>query len=135
MKFAVEPHYYLDEGLSPPLAGGLRRFGFRCTRLPEQTPDEVSIEQIGKNHGRFGVWVSRDLDSARDHRNAILNAGVSIALIRDENGTQAKHCFFVYSFMYRYRNAIAESNSPLCFEVRERRINGIPSAVVSKVAL
>ena len=131
----MEPHYYLDEGLSAPLASGLRRFGFRCTRLPERTPDEVSIKQIGKADGRLGVWMSRDLASVRDHRDGILDSGISLALIRDENGTGAKHCFLVYNFVYQYRQVISASDAPLYFEVRERITDGIPNAVVSKVAL
>ncbi len=135
MKFSVKPHYYLDEGLSPALAGGLQRFGFRCTRLPYGTPDQVSIERIGKADGKLGVWVSRDLASAREHRNIISESGVSVALIRDQNGTPAKHCFLVYNFVYQYQRVIANANEPLYFEVRERMIKGIPNAVVSKMEL
>ena len=135
MKSSVDPHYYLDEGLSPYLVGGLRRFGFRCTRLPERTPDEVSIERIGREDGRFGVWVSRDLNSAGEHRADILSAGISVAWIRDENGTGAKHCFLVYSFAYQYRTTIAESASPMYFDVSEQAIEGIPSAVVLRMEL
>ena len=58
-----------------------------------------------------------------------------MAWIRDENGTPAKHCFLVYSFMHRYRGVIADSDEPRYFEVRERMLKGIPSAVVYKVKL
>ena len=135
MNLAVEPFYYLDEGLSKHLVGGLARFGFQCTRLPEGTPDEAAIEQIGEAHGRLGVWLSRDLATKRDHRNRIFDAGISVAWIRDENGSPAKHCFLVYNFLYRYRETITRSDVPLYFQVRERMTRGVPNAVVSKVEL
>ena len=135
MNLAASPYYYLDEGLSVHLVTGLRGLGFRCDSFPRQTSDEASIEKIGTDHGRFGVWVSRDLDSMHDQRRRILDAGISVAWIRDENGSPAKHCFLVYNFMYRYRETIAHSDVPLYFQVRERMTNGVPNAVVSKVKL
>ena len=135
MNLAVEPFYYLDEGLSRHLVGGLARFGFQYTRLQEGTPDEAAIKQIGETHGHLGVWLSRDLATKRDHRNRISNAGISVVWIRDENGSPAKHCFLVYNFMYRYRETIAHTDVPLYFQVRERITSGIPNAVVSKVKL
>lgn len=135
MNLSLDPHYYLDEGLSPALAVGLQRFKFRCTRLPDGTADEVSIRRIGDEHGRFGVWVSRDLGSVEQHRRDILDAGISVALIRDENGSGAKHCFLVYTFAYQYRETISRSDVPLYFEVTEQMFDGIPNAVVSRMEL
>lgn len=131
----MDPYYYLDEGLSSRLVTRLRGLGFQCGNFERQTSDEVSIEEIGRNHGRLGVWVSRDLDAKREQQDRIVNAGISVAWIRDENGTPAKHQFLVYNFLYRYRNVLVNATSPLYFEVWERMTNGIPNAVVSKVEL
>ena len=135
MIVAVDPHFYFDEGLSRQMAVGLHRFGFKCVPVSRQTRDRELITQMGNVHGRLAVWLPRDLGSKRSHRTDIINAGISVAWIRDENGTAAKQCFLVYSFMYRYREIIANATSPLYFEVRERITNGIPNAVVRRVTL
>ena len=131
----VEPQYYFDEGLSAQMANGLRRFGFQCNPVTRGTPERDLIDQMGLAHGNLAVWLPRDLESKRRHRNRIMQAGISVAWVRDENGTAAKQCFLVYSFMYRYRNIIANASSPLYFKVRERRTNGIPNAVVRQITL
>lgn len=135
MNLAVKPHFYFDEGLSRQMAAGLQRFGFNCVAVSRQTRDRELITQMGNSHGRLAVWLPRDLGSKRSHRTDIVNAGISVAWIRDQNGTAAKQCFLVYSFMYRYREMIAGASSPLYFEVRERITNGIPNAVVRQVIL
>ena len=130
----MKPHYYLDEGLSEHLVGGLKRFDFRCKRLEEGMHDVAIIEQIGE-HGHLGVWLTRDLATKRDHRNHILDSGISVAWIHDQNGSPAKHCFLVYNFVYRYGKTIAKSDSPLYFDVQERLTKGIPSTVVKPAKL
>ncbi len=135
MIIIVAPHFYFDEGLSPHMAAGLPRAGFNCEAVGRQTRDQDLIAEMGNAHGRLSVWLTRDLRSKRSHRTEILDAGISVAWIRDQNGSAAKQCFLVYSFMYRYREMVADAPSPLYFEVRERITNGIPNAVVRQITL
>ena len=131
----MQPHFYLDEGLSEHLAAGLRRFGFLCQSVEREMSDLDIIQRIADEHGHLGVWLPRDLNSKRAYRSRIMNAGISVAWIRDENGSPAKHCFLVYNFMYRYRGLISSTPSPLYFEIRERLTRGVPNAVVRKITL
>ncbi len=131
----VQPHFYLDEGLSEQMAVGLRRFGFRCERVPGGASDSENIKMIARKHKRLGVWLPRDLASRRAHRKRIVESGINVAWIRDRNGSAAKQCFLVLSFLYRFHNVIAGSEMPAYYMVSERRRNEIPYAVIESVRL
>ena len=135
MNTAEQPRYFLDEGLPHYIASGIQRFGFECRPVPRSTSDQEIIKDIGVRYGNLGVRIARDLQSRTKHRKDIIDAGISVAWIIDENGTPAKQCFLVYNFVYRYGDMIANSSAPLYFDVRERLTKNIPSAVVKKVTL
>lgn len=135
MNTAGQPRYFLDEGLPHYIASGIQRFGFECYPVPRSTSDEEIIKDICGRYSNLGVWIARDLQSRTRHRREIVESGISVAWIADENGTPAKQCFLVYNFVYRYGNMIADSSTPLYFDVRERLTKDIPSAVVKKITL
>lgn len=127
---ANDVHYFLDEGLPSVLAVGLKRLGASATAIEPSTPDQEVIRLVGRC-GKRGVWVTRDLESRRRFRNLILEQGISVAWIRDNNGPNLKLAFMVLSFIYRYTGRLENAYAPLYFVVRERYIDGVPSAVVS----
>ena len=123
-------HFFLDEGLPRVLAIGLTRLGAPATSVEPSTPDDKIIRQVGR-HGLRGVWVTRDLDSRRHFRHLILDQGISVAWIRDKNAPNLKKAFMVLSFIYRYSGKLENTDVPLYFVVRERTVDGLPSAVVT----
>ena len=135
MNGGTQPSYYLDESLSPYIVEGLSGLNFNIDSFPKGTLDSRIIGCIGKRHGRFGVWISSDRRAKRIHREDILNAGISVAWIRENHAHVDKQCFLVCSFMYCYRDVIAASDEPLYFYVRERVNDGIRTLSVESVAL
>ena len=129
------PHYYLDENLSPYIVAGLQNLQFRIESVPKRTPDSLIISEIGRRHGRLGVWISCDKRAKTRHKEDILDAGISVAWIRVRKAHADTQCFLVCSFMYGYRNVIASSDEALYFSVAERETNGIFTAVVDRLAL
>lgn len=122
-------HFYLDEGLPRALATGLTRLGAPTTSVEPSTSDQEIIRMAGRR-GRRGVWITRDLGSRRHFRSLILDHGISVAWIRDENAPNLKKAFLVLSFVYRYSSMLRTTEEPLYFVVRERVIGGLPSTVV-----
>lgn len=54
-----------------------------------------------------------------------------MAWIRDKNAPNLKKAFMVLSFIYRYAGKLENTDVPLYFVVRERVVDGLPSAVVT----
>lgn len=135
MNSDTKPCYYLDESLSPYIVKGLSELNFNIDLFPKGTPDSRIIDSIGRQHGRFGVWISSDRRSKRIHKEDIRKAGISVAWIRENHAHVDKQCFLVCSFMYCYRDVIARSDKPLYFYVRERANDSIPTLSVESVTL
>lgn len=124
--------YFLDEGLPHQLAQGLRGLKVPIETVQRASFDDAIINRAAV-HGPLGVWVTRDWKARHVHRRSITEAGISVAWIRDRNGSSLKQGFMVISFIYRFGHMILETDSPLYFEVTERVANGTPRAVVRTV--
>lgn len=123
--------FVLDERFSPVLETGFRRLGFRTERFPNGTKDPVIIEDLAASEGP-GIWVTQDLDSARDHRKLIEDAGISVAFVRGDNPSLMKTGFLTLSFMYRFQAEVAAYPNRY-YLVREVVAEGRPRAVVARV--
>ena len=121
--------YFLDEGLPPQVAQGLSGLRVSIETVRLGSLDNAIISRVTE-HGPLGVWVTRDWNARQVHRQSISKAGISVAWIRDRNGSSLKQAFMVMSFIYRFGRMIQETDSPLYFEVTERVANGTPRAVV-----
>lgn len=132
-KSCSEVVYYLDEGLPNCVADWMKRVGLAFVAVQPSTPDNVLIREIGEFRHR-GVWVTQDLRSRHEHRNLIIDQGISVAWIDCGNATKLKRAFLVVSFAYMSRQRLRDSIAPVYFSVSENLRGELPGASVSVLA-
>ena len=130
MKAGDEARFYLDENLPRKLTSFLHGLEVPIESVERGIGDEEIVRRVAR-HGHRGVWITQDLAARDDHRNAILDSGISVAWLHSGNGPPLKSAFLALTFVYRFRARIEASAVPLYFDVKEVSYPRGPSAMIS----
>ena len=126
--------FFIDENLPDTISGGLSRLGVKAEFVTRGNKDPEIIAGIGV-HGQRGVWITGDKRARREHREAILRCGISVAWIVGQNMDAFKSTYLAFTFVYRYRGVLEKSGVPLYYEVSEYVAKGLPRVKVRRIGL
>ena len=126
--------FFIDENLPKTISTWLTRLGVEAKFVPRGKKDPEIIADIGE-HGQRGVWITGDKRARREHREAILRHGISVAWIVGRDMNQLKSTFLAFTFVYRYRGVLEKSGVPLYYEVSEYIAKGLPRVKVRRIVL
>ena len=127
--------YLVDEDVSPKPIGLMKQLGYDIERVQKGTQDPDIIELLGNQHGSKGVWITADKSAITDHRNKIISAGISIALLNVNNALRDTQCFMIFSFVYRRRGLTQSADSPLYFKLNVRGSKLDPNVMIRRFKL
>lgn len=134
----MKPHagvrFYVDENLPPRLTDFLSWLKVPIESVEKGMLDDDIFPLVGR-HGPRGVWITQDLAAKKDHRDAILESGISVAWLHSGSDPPLTAAFLTLSFVYRFTAQIEATDEPLYFNVRVVSSPSGPNAEVSPTAL
>lgn len=127
---SVDLRFFLDENLPRSLTRFRVALKVPIDSVQYGIGDEEIARRIGV-HGHRGVWITQDLAARDNHRDAIVDSGISVAWLHSGNGPALKSALLAVAFVYRFSSRVDESSVPLYFDVREVGFSHGTSAYVS----
>ena len=135
MKGSNTARVLVDEDLTPRPVRLLKSLKYDIDRVPMGAKDTDIIRSLGTAYGCKGVWITADRTAMTEHRQEILSAGISIALLNMHSALRVTQAFMIFSFMYRRDDLILNSNAPSYFKLSVRKSNRGPNVAIAPFSL